>query len=148
MSGVSAVFKKLSPLTKLIGAEPLGSPKMKNSIEKGKVSTLPKIDTFVDGCAVKTPGVKTFQILSQVLDDIVVVPEGLVCKTIMEVYNEEGIVTEPAGAISIAALESYRGLIKGKTVVAVVSGGNNDIARTEEIKRRAKEYEMRKVQSE
>lgn len=140
LSGISSVFKQLSPETKLIGVEPKGAPKMSNSFAKGKVSTLKTIDTFVDGAAVKTPGTLTFEILRKTLTEILIVPEGAVCNTILDLYNEEGIVTEPAGALTIASLEQYKEQIKGKNIVLVISGGNNDIARTKEIKRRAKEY--------
>jgi len=144
MSGMSTVFKEISPDTKIIGVEPQGAASMYNSIKLGKVSQIENMDPFVDGCAVGKPGVYTFSILSQNLDDILVVPEGKVCTTMLELYNDEGIVTEPAGALTIASLDFYREHIKGKTVVAVISGGNNDINRTDEIKRRSQEYEAKR----
>lgn len=140
-SGVSTVFKQLSPHTKIIGVEPSGAPSMKNSIEKGLNTTLENIDKFVDGAAVKRVGEKTFNICKDSLEDIVVVPEGKICTTILRLYNEEAIVVEPAGALTIAALDFYKEKIKGKNVVCVISGSNNDITRTEEIKERSLLYE-------
>ncbi|MBO0950381.1 threonine ammonia-lyase [Fibrella forsythiae] len=140
-SGVSTVFKQLSPKTKLIGVEPLGSPSMKVAIEEGHVVTLDKIDKFVDGAAVKRVGDTTFEICRRNLDRVILVPEGKVCTTILELYNEEAIVAEPAGALSIAALDLIKDEIRGKNVVCLVGGGNNDITRTEEIKERSLLYE-------
>ncbi|HLV39880.1 threonine ammonia-lyase IlvA [Xanthomarina sp.] len=140
-AGVITVFKQLSPQTKIIGVEPAGAASMKNSIEKGINTTLEQMDKFVDGAAVKRVGEKTFEICKDGLDDIVLVPEGKVCTTILRLYNEEAIVVEPAGALTIAALDLYKEKIKGKHVVSVVSGSNNDITRTEEIKERSLLYE-------
>ena len=140
-SGVSTVFKQLSPKTKLIGVEPLGSPSMKISIDEGHVIALDKIDKFVDGAAVKRPGDTTFEICRKNLDRVLLVPEGKVCTTILQLYNEEAIVAEPAGALAIAALDFIKDEIKGKNVVCLIGGGNNDITRTEEIKERSLLYE-------
>ncbi len=140
-SGVSSVFKNLSPTTKIIGVEPEGAPAMKVSLEKGAVTTLKHIDKFVDGAAVKEVGALTFKICKENLHEVITVPEGKVCTTILQLYNEEAIVVEPAGALTIAALDLYKDQIKGKNVVCVVSGSNNDITRTEEIKERSMLYE-------
>lgn len=140
-AGVVSVFKQLSPETKLIGVEPQGAASMKTSLENGKNTALTDIDKFVDGAAVKRVGDKTFEICQHSLDDIVLVPEGKVCTTILKLYNEEAIVVEPAGALSIAALDLYKDQIKGKNVVCIVSGSNNDITRMEEIKERSLIYE-------
>jgi threonine dehydratase len=114
---------------------------MKTSLEKGELVTLAEIDKFVDGAAVKRVGDLTFEICKQNLDDVLLVPEGKVCSTILQLYNEEAIVAEPAGALTIAALDLIKDEIKGKNVVCLVSGGNNDITRTEEIKERSLLYE-------
>ncbi len=140
-AGVGSVFKTLSPDTKIIGVEPAGAASMKESIEKGEVVTLQHIDKFVDGAAVQRVGDLTFEICRNIIDDIILVPEGKVCSVIMQLYNEEAIVVEPAGALSIAALDFYREQIRGKNVVCIVSGSNNDITRTEEIKERSLLYE-------
>ncbi len=140
-SGTGSCFKQLSPNTKIIGVEPAGAPAMEKSLKLGKVVTLDEIDNFVDGAAVKRVGEKTFEICKEVLDDVVLVPEGKVCTIILRLYNEEGIVVEPAGALTVSALGFYKEKIKGKNVVCVVSGGNNDIMRTAEIKERSMLYE-------
>lgn len=140
-AGVSTVFKQLSPYTKLIGVEPVGSPTMHKAFEEGQVVTLDEIDKFVDGAAVKRAGETTFEVCRQHLDDILLIPEGKVCSTILQLYNEEAIVAEPAGALTVAALDFIKDEIKGKDVVILISGGNNDITRTEEIKERSLIYE-------
>lgn len=136
-AGVCTVFKQLSPNTKIIGVEPEGAASMKTSIQNGRNTTLEYIDKFIDGAAVKRVGELTFEICKNVLNDIVLVPEGKVCTTILRLYNEEAIVVEPAGALTIAALDFYKEEIKGKNVICIVSGSNNDITRTEEIKERS-----------
>ena len=140
-AGVGAYFKQISPQTKIIGVEPAGAPSMQKSIEAGKVVELQKIDKFVDGAAVQKVGEITFEICKQVVDDIITVPEGKICTKILQLYNRDAIVIEPAGALSITALDFYREEIKGKNVVCIVSGSNNDITRTEEIKERSLLYE-------
>jgi threonine dehydratase len=140
-AGLSTVFRELSPKTKIIGVEPLGAPAMKIAIEKGENYPLETIDKFVDGAAVKQVGDLTFEICKDNLDDIILVPEGKICTTILRLYNEEAMVVEPAGALAIAALDFYKDKIKGKNVVCIVSGSNNDIERTAEIKERSLLYE-------
>lgn len=140
-SGVLSYFKAMSPETRIIGVEPLGAPAMMESLKQKKVVTLDSIDKFVDGAAVKRVGDLNFKICSQFLDDIVLVPEGKVCSTIIKLYNEEAIVVEPAGALSTSALDYYKDKIQGKNVVCIVSGSNNDIGRMEEIKERSLLYE-------
>ena len=140
-SGVGSVIRQMSPQTKIIGVEPAGAAGMKLSFERGEVTTLDHIEKFVDGAAVQRVGDLTYDVCREVLDDIVVVPEGKVCTTILELYNFDAIVVEPAGALSISALDYYRDQIKGKNVVCVVSGSNNDIVRMEDIKERSLLYE-------
>jgi len=140
-AGLSTVFKTLSPKTKIIGVEPLGAPAMKTSIDNNAITRLETIDKFVDGAAVKQVGTLNFDICKDNLDDIIIVPEGKVCTTILQLYNEEAMVVEPAGALAIAALDFYADKIKGKKVVCILSGSNNDIERTEEIKERSLLYE-------
>jgi len=140
-AGMGAYFKTYSPDTKIIGVEPQGAPSMKAALEAGHPVILDEIDRFVDGAAVKRIGDLTYEICSTVLDDMLAVPEGRICTTILKLYNEDAIVAEPAGALSIAALENYASQIKGKNVVCVVSGGNNDIDRMPEIKERSLQFE-------
>ncbi|KQC31978.1 threonine dehydratase [Nonlabens sp. YIK11] len=136
-AGVSAVFKELSPATKIIGVEPTGAPSMGTSIFNRQNTTLDNIESFVDGAAVKRVGERNFEICQRNLERVISVPEGAICQTILDLYNQQAIVVEPAGAMSITALEQLRDEIKGKNVVCVVSGSNNDITRTAEIKERA-----------
>jgi threonine dehydratase len=140
-AGVGAYFKTYSPKTKVIGLEPEGAPSMFEALKAGHTVTLDSIDRFVDGAAVKKVGELTFSICKDVLDDMHLVPEGKVCTTILKLYNEDAIVVEPAGALSIAALDDYADAIKGKQVVCIVSGSNNDIDRMQEIKERSLQYE-------
>ena len=140
-SGTGAYFKTFSPNTKVIGLEPEGAPSMLAAFDAGHPVTLDNIERFVDGAAVKRVGDLTYTICREVLDDMHLVPEGRICSTILRLYNEDAIVVEPAGALSIAALDDYANDIKGKTVVCVISGSNNDIDRMQEIKERSLQYE-------
>lgn len=139
-SGLISVFSELSPTTKIVGVEPKGAPSMKMAMEEGKIVALEKIDRFIDGAAVKRVGDLTFPICSQYLDDMITVDEGKVCQTILDLYNRDAIVVEPAGALTIAALDAFKDEIKGKNVVCIIGGSNNDITRTAEIKERALLY--------
>lgn len=139
-AGVSTVFKQLSPETKIIGIEPMGAPAMAESLKKGSPITLTNINKFVDGAAVKRVGDLNFKICQANLSDVVLVEEGKICESILELYSRDAIVLEPAGALSIGALDQYADQIKGKNVVCILSGGNNDITRMEEIKERALLY--------
>ncbi|HSH64361.1 MAG TPA: pyridoxal-phosphate dependent enzyme, partial [Bacteroidia bacterium] len=136
-AGLGSVFHQSSPKTKIIGVQPAGAPSMYESIKKGERLKLENIEKFVDGAAVKQPGIVTFEICKHVLDDIILIEEGEICSTMLKLYNENAIVVEPAGALSIAALNQYKEKIKGKKVVCVISGSNNDITRMEEIKERS-----------
>ena len=140
-SGLGSYIKAMSPETKIIGVEPGGAPCMKTAIEKGEIVELEEIDKFVDGAAVKKAGALTYEVCKDVLDDIVIVPEGAVCTTIIQMYNKSAIVVEPAGALSTAALRFYADKIKGKKVACIVSGSNNDITRMEEIREKSLLYE-------
>tara|TARA_R110001632_G_scaffold1883_1_gene8372 strand:+ start:42738 stop:44000 length:1263 start_codon:yes stop_codon:yes gene_type:complete len=139
-SGLSSYIKQISPNTKIIGVEPDGAPSMSTSIKTGKNTSIENIDNFVDGAAVKRVGNLNFALCKENLHDMITVPEGKVCQIILDLYNKEATVIEPAGALSIAALDTYKDEIKGKNVVCVISGSNNDITRTAEIKERALLY--------
>lgn len=139
-AGVCTVFKKLSPKTKIIGVEPSGAASMKKAMEEGKPVHLDKISRFVDGAAVQKVGELTFNICRDVLHDVVTIDEGMICETILSLYNKDAIVVEPAGALSVACLEKYKEEIKGKNAVCIISGSNNDITRMEEIKEKALLY--------
>ncbi|MBO8444803.1 MAG: threonine ammonia-lyase [Bacteroidetes bacterium] len=140
-SGVGAYLRQMWPEVKLIGVEPAGAACMKTAIDKGEIVELEHIDKFVDGAAVKKAGEYTYEICRQVLDDIIPVPEGAVCSTIIDMYNKSAIVVEPAGALSVAAMRFYADKIIGKKVGCIVSGSNNDITRMEEIREKSLLFE-------
>jgi threonine dehydratase len=140
-AGVGTYFKMFSPKTKIIGLEPEGAPSMFEARKAGHPVTLKSIDRFVDGASVKRVGDLTFSVCEKVVDDIRLVPEGKICSMILKLYNEEAIVVEPAGALSITGLDDYSAEIAGKNVVCIVSGSNNDIDRMQEIKERSLQYE-------
>lgn len=140
-AGVGEYFREFSPATKLIGVEPAGAPSMKEALKAGMPVKLEKIQRFVDGASVQKVGNITFAICRDLISDMLLVPEGKVSSTILQLYNEDAIVAEPAGALAIAALDQYRKHIAGRKVVCIVSGGNNDIDRMQEIKERSLLYE-------
>lgn len=140
-AGVSYYMHQQRPETLLFGVEPQGAGSMKTAIGAGKPITLEKISSFVDGAAVKRVGDITFEYCSKLLDRIELVPEGKICTSILRLYNNDAIVAEPAGALTIASLDIFAEEIKGKNVVCIISGGNNDIDRMQEIKERSLLYE-------
>jgi threonine dehydratase len=144
LSGVGSYFKQLSPKTKIIAVEASGAAALDQSLKHNKLIQLEKIDSFADGIAVKEIGDITFKIIRDVVDDNLTVPEGAICSSILKLYNEDAIVLEPAGAVSIAALEQYREAIKGKRIGIIICGGNNDVNRTQEIRERALLHEGKK----
>ncbi len=141
VAGLGAYLNERCPSAKLIAVEATGAPGMHDSLKAGKVVPLEKVDTFVDGTAVRVVGDLSFSIAKNVIDETVLVPEGKVCRDMIDLYQRDGIVAEPAGALSIAALDLLGKKLKGKTVVCVVSGGNNDISRYPEVIERSLVYQ-------
>ncbi len=139
-AGLGTYLKSKNKNIKMVGVEPEGAPSMSDALRAGGVVTLKTIDKFVDGAAVKTVGKLTFAMVGQTLDKMLLVPEGKVCEEMISLYQSDGIITEPAGALSISALDQLKNKIKGKTVVCVVSGGNNDVSRYAEIMDRSLVY--------
>ena len=137
ISGAINIFKQLSPKTKIIGIEPAGAPSMKESIIKNKIIKLHKIDNFVDGAAVHKIGIIPFEFCKDYLDDLLVIDEGEICQSILDLKSIEKINAEPAGAMSSAALRLYKEKIVKKNVVCIICGGNNDDSRMKEIYKRA-----------
>lgn len=145
-AGIGSYFHAVSPATHVIGVEPVGAASMYASFGAGEVVALDTVDTFVDGVAVKRVGDTTFSICKQTLDSVVRVPEGKVCDAMIELYQKDGIVAEPAGALGVAALDLLGSALSGKNVICIVSGGNNDLYRYPEVIRRSGLYrDMRKV---
>lgn len=140
-AGTSTYLKSVNPTIQIIGAEPTGAPSMTRALKAGGPITVDPINRFVDGAAVKRIGLLPFQICKDLLDDMVLIPEGKVCSSILRLYNEDAIVVEPAGALSVTALDFCKDRIKGKKVVCIISGGNNDIDRMQEIKELSLLYE-------
>lgn len=141
ISGVGAYVKNTSPATKVIGVEPLGATSMQVAFDNQGPKALAKVDKFVDGAAVEEVGALTYEHATAYVDELVAVDEGLVCSTILDLYSKQAIVCEPAGALSVAALDLLQEEIRGKTVICVISGGNNDINRMGEIEERSLVYE-------
>ena len=140
-AGTGSYLKQTKPSIQLIGVEPEGAPSMVKALQKGEPVTLATIDRFVDGAAVKRVGSLTYQLCQEFLDEMLLVAEGKVCTTILKLYNEDAIVVEPAGALTVSVLDFVKDRIKGKKVVCVISGGNNDIDRMQEIKEKSLLYE-------
>lgn len=140
-AGAGSYMKQVRPELTIIGVEPLGAPSMTRALENGGPVTLETVNSFIDGAAVKRMGELTFSICRDIVDKVVLIPEGKVCTSILQMYNQEAIVAEPAGALSVAALDFCQEQIKGKKVVCVISGGNNDIERMQEIKELSLLYE-------
>ena len=140
-SGAGTYFKESNPNIRLIGVEPEGAPSMDAAFKAGRPIKLEQINRFIDGAAVKSVGLLTYPICRDILDEILLIPEGKVCTTILKLYNEEAIVAEPAGALTVASLDLCAAQIKGKKVVCIVSGGNNDIERMQEIKEKSLLFE-------
>ncbi len=137
-AGASLVLRELSPAAKLIGVEPELAPSMSASLAAHEVITLSEIDSFVDGASVKRVGSKNFDICEPALNRMILVNKQDLCQTMLDLYEFYGMIVEPAGALSVAALDQMRAEIKGKTVVCVISGGNFDTKRFSEISLLAK----------
>lgn len=137
-SGMAVWLKERHPEVRIIGVEPAGAASMTAALAAGHPVTLPSVDTFVDGAAVGTAGALTYAVVSELVDEVVTVPEGAICTEMLELYQVDGIITEPAGAMaSTYALELAGTLPSDEAVVCVVSGGNNDVSRYAEIVERS-----------
>lgn len=136
IGGVVAYLSERAPAVRVIGVEPAGAASMGAALRAGGVVRLEHIDPFVDGAAVRSVGTLPFAVLAKSDAQIRAVNEGAICTAMLELYQHEGIVTEPAGALSVTALPDLR-LEPGTTVVCVISGGNNDVSRYGEILERS-----------
>lgn len=144
-AGVTAYMAEQAPQTTLIYVEPEGGASLTAALQTGHPVALPRVDTFVDGAAVAQIGARTFDVLRDVPSDHVLrAPENRICVTIGEMLNVEGMVLEPAGALSLDVFDELAPKIAGKTIVCVTSGGNFDFERLPEVKERAMRHEGRK----
>lgn len=141
LAGLSLLAKHVNPACRIIGVDPAGAPKMVEALREGGPVRLESIDPFVDGAAVRQVGSLPFNICSIFSDKVIATREGKVCGTMIELYQQEGIIAEPAGVLSVAGLDQLRDDIRGKKVVCVLSGGNNDLARYPEVIERSLIYE-------
>ncbi|MCY0095261.1 threonine ammonia-lyase IlvA [Hoeflea ulvae] len=141
-AGMARYFEGRVDNDRFLLTEPAGAPSLQQSLEAGHRVKLTKIDNFVDGAAVAEIGERNFEILKRFRpDQVLVVPENAICLTMTTILNTEGIVLEPAGALSLSALDMLGPeVLAGKTVVAVVSGGNFDFERLPDVKERAMRY--------
>jgi len=133
VSGVAVALAGLDAPTRVVGVQPAGAPAMLRSVEAGHPLVIDIVDDFVDGAVVRRPGDLTLGIVRDLVPDIRVVEEGRVCTEQLALYQDDGIVAEPAGALAIAALDLVAEEIVGGEVVCILSGGNNDVARYGEI---------------
>ena len=141
ISGVSTYIKESQPTIEVIGVEANGARSMKAAFEAGGPVKLKEIDKFADGIAVQKVGASTYEVTQKNVQNLIGVDEGLISETIIDLYSKQGIVAEPAGAASVAALEVLSEYIKGKTICCIISGGNNDINRMPEMEERALIYD-------
>jgi threonine dehydratase len=136
-AGVATWLRAQLPGVRILGAEPAGAPSMRAALDAGRVVALPEVDTFVDGAAVGRVGERTFALVRDLIDDVVAVPEGAVCTEMLDLYQTEGIIAEPAGALASAAARRFLPWEPTGPVVCLVSGGNNDVSRYAEVVERS-----------
>ena len=141
ISGVATYIKDVAPSMEVIGVEASGARSMRAAFDRGYPVKLEEIDKFADGIAVQKVGVKTYEVARKYVDRLLGVDEGLISETLIDMYSKVGTIAEPAGAASVAALEVIKDEIKGKTIVCIISGGNNDINRMPEMEERALIYD-------
>jgi threonine dehydratase len=140
-AGITSFFAEAAPSTRFLYVEPAGGASLTAALAAGGPVTLKRVNNFVDGAAVARIGARTFDRLKQVHpEQVLLAPEDRVCITMLEMLNVEGIVLEPAGALSVDVLPSLANMIRGKRVVCVTSGGNFDFERLPEVKERAQRF--------
>jgi len=137
LAGMAVAAAGLAPRPRIVGVEPAGAPSMRAALDAGRPVTLDSIDNFVDGAAVKRAGAFTFDLVKALVDDVIAVREGGVCTTMLQLYQRDGIIAEPAGALAVAALVEGLAVPAGGTVVCILSGGNNDVSRYGEVVERS-----------
>ncbi|MDU5248001.1 MAG: threonine ammonia-lyase IlvA, partial [Varibaculum cambriense] len=141
IAGMATWLKAHRPGIRIVGVESAGAASMKAALEAGNPVSLDRVDSFVDGTAVGRAGDLTYQVVRDLVDDIVVVPEGAVCTEMLDLYHSEGVIAEPAGALASAAARNFLPQIPNGSVICLVSGGNNDLSRYAEVTERSGRYE-------
>lgn len=141
IAGMATWLKAHRPGIRIVGVESGGAASMKAALQAGNPVSLDRVDSFVDGTAVGRAGDLTYQIVRELVDDIVVVPEGAVCTEMLDLYHSEGVIAEPAGALASAAARNFLPQIPNGSVICLVSGGNNDLSRYAEVTERSGRYE-------
>jgi threonine dehydratase len=141
IAGVATYLAQRHPGVRIVGVEPAGAASMAAALAAGEPVTLPQLDSFVDGAAVRRVGAVTLPLVAAAGVEMTSVPEGLVCSEMLELYQKDGLIAEPAGALSAAALGNGVVVKPGETVVCLLSGGNNDVSRYGEILERSLVHE-------
>lgn len=132
ISGIGLYSKIMNHKCKIYGVEPINANSMKLSLDNDKLTSVVKLDTFVDGASVRKVGDLTFEMCKTTVDNIFIINNNKLCYNMIDVYQNDGIVLEPAGCLSVSVLDQIPN-IEGKNVVCILSGGNNDISRYSEI---------------
>lgn len=127
ISGVAFAIKSLNPNVKVYGVQASGAPSMRSSLASGKILSLDSVSTIADGIAVKTPGTNTFELCSKYVDEVVTVTDDEISAAILALMEQQKLVTEGAGAVSVAAVMFNKIPVKGNKVCCVLSGGNIDV---------------------
>ena len=141
LAGTAIWLREFHPEVRIIGVEPEGAPSMKAALDAGEPVTLPSIDGFADGTAVARVGNITYEIARDLVDEIVIVPEGAICTEMLDLYQVEGIIAEPAGALASAAVARFLPDLPDGPIACIVSGGNNDVSRYDDIVERSLVHE-------
>lgn len=136
ISGTAVWLREASPNTRIIGVEPAGAPSMRAALAAGGPVVLDTFDNFIDGAAVLRVGDVTFPLVRDLVDEVVAVDEGAVCTEMLELYQSDGIIAEPAGAMATAVLACLA-IEAGATVLCLLSGGNNDVSRYGDVLERS-----------
>ncbi|MEE1246044.1 MAG: threonine ammonia-lyase, partial [Acutalibacteraceae bacterium] len=127
ISGIAYTAKQIRPSVKVYGVQAAGAPSMYNSVKSGKIECIPSVSTVADGIAVKKPGENTYSLVNEYVDDIALVSDDEVASAILALIEKQKMIAEGAGAAAVAAVMFNKFDLKGKRVVAIVSGGNIDV---------------------
>src|SRR5215467_13160239 len=141
IAGMALWLRERRPGVRIVGAEPEGAASMRAALAAGRPVALPTVDTFVDGAAVGRVGTLTHRLVRDLVDEVVAVPEAAVCTEMLDLYQVDGVIAEPAGALASAAARQLPRLNSGEGVVCIVSGGNNDVSRYADILERSLVHE-------